>query len=296
MSVILLSLIILTFSGVANAGIDLPQKTTFNCNTWTENYPSIIKPNCDGLEAIMWSNTNLHNQITSSANYSAGNGGNGWRVWLNDGNNNNSDVYGFVFNTPQKEIWCRFYIRYQIGFAWQGGSPYYHKVVYLYSSSGANGGFEWGHTGGSGRVNAWSNYDSTIPTSSGNVWESLFPNGKSDGSWHCWEFHAKMDTNSSNGVGELWIDGVKQVSSSTMNWSGGNATVRSQGWTKFGLSINQHSPANTVGIGSPAYVDFDDIAINNTGYIGPLFSTIGSTPADNKAPAIPSSVEVTIKP
>jgi hypothetical protein len=291
---VLLSLATVFMAEGANAGINLPYSSTFDCSSWSENYPNNTNPSCGGLQAVLYANTSWHSQITPDANNPAGGGGNGWRMWLGDGTNTNSSVYGYYFNTPQKEIWSRFYVRYEPGFSWSGNAPYYHKIVYLYTSVGANGGFEWGHEGGSGRVNSWSNNDSKVPTSSSNIWNAMFPTGKSDGSWHCWEFHAKMDTNSANGVAELWIDGVKQVSSYNVNWSGGNATVRSQGWTIMGLSVNQLSPANAGGIGNPAYVDYDDIVINNTGYIGPLGGSSGGS--SNPAPSSPTGVRTLILP
>ena len=52
-----------------------------------------------------------------------------------DGQNAYSDAYGYYFNTYQKELWVRFYIRYQPGFTWSGGSPNYHKWMYLDAGS-----------------------------------------------------------------------------------------------------------------------------------------------------------------
>lgn len=290
---VLFSLAFAVFTDAAHAGINLPFSSSFACSAWKENYPSAYNPGCNGLSAVLFGNTSWHSEIASAANNPAGSGGNGWRMWLGDGHNINSSSYGYTFNTPQREIWCRFYLRYQNGFSWSGSAPYYHKIIYLYTAAGANGGFEWGHTGGSGRVNAWSNYTSSNPDlywphSSGDVWRELYPSGRADGTWHCYEFHAKMDTNGSNGVAELWIDGVKRFSSFSMNWSGGDSSVR-QGWQTMGLSVNQDTPANSGGIGSPAYVDFDDFVINNTGYIGPLGSGSG-TGRDTTPPARPSGV------
>lgn len=73
-----------------------------------------------------------------------------------------------------------------------------------------------------------------------------------------------MDTNGSDGIGEWWIDGVQVLDVSNIDY--GTTT-----WTDIRFLSNQNAPNN----GGCTPVDVDDIAINNTGYIGPLD---GSTP------------------
>jgi hypothetical protein len=83
----------------------------------------------------------------------------------------------------------------------------------------------------------------------------------SDGSWHCYEVHFKTNTTTSpyNGVYQFWFDGVLKANFTNVDYM--KDTIN---WMLIGS--NQSSPAN----GGCRYLDFDDIAISNTGYIGPL--------------------------
>jgi hypothetical protein len=97
-------------------------------------------------------------------------------------------------------------------------------------------------------------------------WNQLFPSGISDGRWICIEVHLKMDTNGSDGVGEIWIDGVLRASRKDVNYSNNNELSK-QGWTYFYFDGNQHNPSN----GKRMYVDWDDIVVR-TSYIGPTYA------------------------
>ncbi len=111
----------------------------------------------------------------------------------------------------------------------------------------------------------------------------------SDGLFHCFEIHLKMDSNGTDGIGRLWIDGVLRASNAGVNWSNGNATARA-GWKKFFFHENQNNPGN----GRPMYVDYDDMVIYNTTppnrdaqgnpFIGPI-GWNGTAPAPAPAPA-----------
>lgn len=82
---------------------------------------------------------------------------------------------------------------------------------------------------------------------------------KSDGQWHLYEIHLKTDTNGSNGVVQMWVDGVSRINRTDANYSQlpMNFVV---------VGFNATYPLN----GHDMYIDYDDIAINNTGYIGPI--------------------------
>ncbi|MEK7657929.1 MAG: fibronectin type III domain-containing protein [Patescibacteria group bacterium] len=96
-------------------------------------------------------------------------------------------------------------------------------------------------------------------------------NKTSDGQWHMYEVHLKTDTNGSNGIAEMWIDGVKRLSYS-------NAYFGSAGFDGILIGSNSRDPLN----GRCMAVDYDDIAISNTGPIGPI--TGGG---DAQAPSVP---------
>jgi len=72
-------------------------------------------------------------QAVSAANNSKGDGGLGFRAWVGDGVNIQSGDTRIDFPSPQKELWIRWYQRYQAGFSWSGGGPQYDKTLYLYT-------------------------------------------------------------------------------------------------------------------------------------------------------------------
>jgi hypothetical protein len=246
--------------------------TTFNCSEYEGGYGS-PSPNCDGLEALT-SGSYPITQITSAANYLLGDGSRGLRYWVYDGSNINSDTFGYRFSTPQKELWIRFYVRYQQGFNWSELSD--SKWIYLYTqndgSQYTNAVCEWAFADS---VRIWQVQGNSIkPSVNGYGWTSMFSEGlnnTSNGQWHYFEFHLKMDTNQRDGVGEIWVDGIKVGNDTTVNYSAGSVN-RQQGWTFLQINCNQKVASNAEGIGSPAYVDYDNFAISTTGYIGLIIS------------------------
>lgn len=293
-----------------NSNITLPYSTTFNCPTWDYN-SGPASPACPtGLQEALGGTGDT--QICSAANNPNGGGGLGLRMWITDGQDNQSQSYYFIFNSLQTEIWIRFYVRYQSGFTWS--SIYSHKWLYFYdqnmstsvycSPTGTNGikiaGVSNGGTANEA-LSASGGWNSTWASGATNS----YGYGASAGTFHCVEFHMKMDTTGTgnpgsgyNGVADIWVDGVNYDHETTSNFSGGSSSVR-QGWHAVALNINQDTPANASTIGSPAYVDYDDIAIVSTtpsnkdskGYpmIGPLQATTGIT-----TPAIPTGVQISI--
>jgi len=61
----------------------------------------------------------------------------------------------------------------------------------------------------------------------------------------------------------MWIDGVKKIEYTDVDYG------TTSGWSWFVIGSNQSTPDN----GRNMYVDFDDIAVSNTGYIGPITVT-----------------------
>jgi hypothetical protein len=102
---------------------------------------------------------------------------------------------------------------------------------------------------------AGGNYPST-----GNGFTDTMGQSTGDGLWHSYEVHIKMDTNGSNGIAQTWIDGDLILNLSNCDFG------TEPGWASVQIGENQRSPAN----GGCAAVDFDDISVSNTGYIGPI--------------------------
>ncbi len=241
------------------APVALPWSTTYNCPTWTQsNGLSEATVNCDSLKGWgTWTcSGGKEEQITSAANYTAGGGGNGQRQWVGDGVNSNSGGLWIEFASVQSEFWVRWYMRYQAGFKWSIFN--YDKILYVNSGQSNPVVIEWY---GSDESAFWvltpsANYRS----GTGKGWTSTMGGAGSDGLWHYYEAHLKTDTNGSNGVAEMWIDGTQVLADNSVNY---NTTP---GWNFILIGSNQASPNN----GGCMAVDFDDIKISNTGYIGPL--------------------------
>lgn len=256
----LLSVLILAFvsSYPVFAAVDLPWSTTYDCADWL-SYSATLS--CDGLsKGGNWTcSGGEYEQIISDANMAAGEGGKGQRHWEGDGNNNNSGGTYLVFNSAQSEIWIRWYMRYQSGFAWS--SLVYDKLLYLHTANSYHIP-EWvGLDGFSLGSQAKSSGGTTHYCTCSNCgWTTIMGGATSDGLWHCYEIHLKMDTDGTDGVGEMWIDENLIISKTDVDFG------TSAGWINFLIGSNQLDPNN----GGCEYVDFDDMAVSATGYIGPL--------------------------
>jgi hypothetical protein len=255
------------FTVPGHSAVPLPWSTTYNCGEWTTSDGQLqADVNCDNLTA--WGGWTCgggeEEQITAAANYPGGGGGRGQRHWEGDGWNSNSGGTRIEFTSAQPELWVRWYMRYEAGFQWNPLT--YDKILY----------FDTGQSNaivvefyGSDKLNIWSLFgDQNLASSSGTGWSTLMGGGASDGQWHYYEFHIKVDTTGNNGVTEMWIDGVRRLNIQNINFGGHN------GWHFFVIGSNQRAPSN----GRCMYVDFDDIAVSTTGYIGPLSDTIAPGP------------------
>ncbi len=246
--------------------------TTFDCPDWVQ--PKGSDPTgCSDYDSThvkfaVGNRDYLCNGVTpslinASGNNPNGGGGKGFRVAIGDGTNMLGASPKVEFKTPQPEIWMRWYIRFPLGFAWN--PMHYLKLAYLSTT---------GHTscGVMGlQVDKIYYYDIYCGTGYGgntpvpnHGWNWIMGGDIGDGLWHCYEMHLKMNTpaGTNNGIIESWVDGIKVLDGSNVNFCGGT-------FTSIALNVNQDSPNN----GGCTYVDYDDIAISNTGYIGPITST-----------------------
>ena len=247
------------------AAVNLPWSTTYNCPEWkqTDGYNT----NCDGLVHYGdWiTSDGKEEQITSAANYPGGGGGKGQRHWLGDAPVDNSGSAKIDFASQQSELWIRWYMRFQIGFQWNRLIEYKAFLIDGGLSTQIIIGPRWQDQ--MGIVVNGKPYDSP----SGNGWNTIMVNGgtdargnkTSDGQWHLYEIHLKMDTNGRNGIVEWRVDGVKMLHRTDVNF---NYKSRS-GWSYMVIGDNGGRVAN--GVPSAYYVDYDDIVISTTGPIGP---------------------------
>ena len=265
----LLSIIFILLTGVVTpllsyAGVNLPWSTTYDCAEW-DNYNNTLT--CDGMSknhSDTVSPEGYYEQITSAANNQNGDGGKGQRHWL--GNNgdvsgNNSGGIAVSFNTPQTNIWMRWYMRFEIGFNDQWDS---YKVIFLHNDSKDPGYIQLGYPGNSGaRMFGGGTLDSS-QTCSNCAWgtANLYPTGTSDGTWHCYEVNIDI----AGGKAQWWIDGTRIINATGISWNGLDNVSSIEIGSNCKNTSHSHSMA----------VDYDDFAISNTGYIGPLSSSSSS--------------------
>lgn len=247
-------------------------ETSWNYPDWEQAdglSDAICTGTVDGIQGHLSSSTTNHpngDQITADANYSGGAGAKGFRHWRGDGTNQNGGGIKFTLPSPLSEGWLRFYMRYQLGFAWTpAGDPLYTKDIYC--NVGGNY-LIYGIQGG-----AWGLTDINSPNHAGSVnWVDLMGGNTGDGQWHCHEFHWKK--NNPNSELDIWIDGVQTLHSTGL-------TLNASSISEILVGSNQ---TEVTGAGaSDYYTDYDDIAVSDSGYIGPLSGGGGAVIAGRRA-------------
>jgi len=237
----------------SSAQVPLVFQTTFAdalCPYWDQsmglNGDIICSPG-DGISGGGdWKSNNLSvDQITAAANYPGGGGGKGFRHWRGAGGNNGGGGISISLPSTVTEVWVRFYMRYQLGFTWGGGSnPSYVKDHYWNNLVFGYQGGAWGlHTTEAGN----------LPSSLG--WAASQGGNTGDGQFHCYEYHAKQ--NGANGVAEIWIDDVLVLSRM--------ANMGTGAWGGFLLGSNDSGTNNPL---VDYYTDYDDLAVSTAGRIG----------------------------
>jgi hypothetical protein len=268
----------------AAQSVPLVFQTTFNCPEWNQSMgladADVCNPNDDVAGNGGWTTSaGSRDQITAPANNPAGAGGRGFRHWVGDGVNNTGG--GIRVDFPSgglSEMWFRYYIRFESGFRW--GSPTYMKTIYC--NRGQPGTFYFGIFGTIG------GHVEQDPTGGGNklssvTWSQWQGGSVGDGRFHSLEVHVKMNStgSSSDGVMEFWLNGAKIYSNSNIHF----ADTTGARFIDCAVGENHNNPQN----GRDVYVDFDDIAVSGSGYIGP---TYGGGAGPVPPPAAPTNVRI----
>jgi len=271
-------------------------ETTFNCDDWIQNNTV----SCDSLSnGGSWTTANgSKDEIKAAANNPDGLGGKGLRHVFggngsNPGVNDNGGGLNIEFPKAQTELWIRWYERYEAGIFFTALS--YVKELYIYTDAAGIDVIPefYGSNNYAVISQGTPNYYQVMPSIYG--WSSVMGGSVGDGKWHSYEIHIKMDTNGTDGVGQLWIDGDLRASNTTVNFSNGNATAR-LGWTWIRVGSNQA----TVRPGADSYRDYDDMVIYNTTppktdvqgnpYIGKIdLKVVAPLPPTNQPPAFTAS-------
>jgi hypothetical protein len=255
-----------------HAQTSLVFNTSFDCPEWNQVGGGDPCSSNDGIgRAGDWTAAGQGDQITASANNPLGTG-RGLRHYRAVGTN--SQGGGITISFPSTtQLWVRWYARYSSGFSWRNGSPTYTKDLYFHA--GEPGSIIAGFSNGSFYMHSTAGSQNLTSSRS---WSQINGGSVGDGRFHCYEMYVKIDTNGSNGISKLWVDG--QLVSDR---SGLNLGTRGP-FNSFALGENQSEVTS-----SGAYTDFDDVAISLTGYIGPLG---GSTTPPPPAPAAPQNVRI----
>jgi hypothetical protein len=289
---------VIMFPYYVHSSMQMPWSSTFNYSECTQRGAG-GQTDCADVQndGITWSwgadgVGGNYTQVSASANYPEGGGGNGARFWVGDGRNVNSGPIRIDFPSHQKELWIRWYMRYQQGFQWDFIG--YNKTLYLTTDQ----------PGISVIPSLFDDVFSIHPQGTGVLaetlgfseagWDQTYGPGTSDGSWHCFEIYIKMDTQGApyNGVARFWLNGILKGEYTNANFSNGYSAARN-GWTHFIFNENQNSVSNANGpIGaSVAYVDYDDMAIYNTtplnidAHGNPFIGPIEYSEPDDEEPA-----------
>lgn len=259
----------------------LPWSTTFNCGDWDQaDGLSVAAMNCDGMSGMLdsWCEGVTGSSISSSSNYPGGGGGGGFRQYSSDNDGSDLSVaskstgLGVVLDQGYNEIWLRMYIRFEAGF--ERVRAGYHKLFYIWDTVDRQSGSDYfgsqsssNNNFGIGRSVQYGDYG----------FDDMYGD-TSDGSWH----HFEMHINISGHVFQYWVDGVLRH---TNNGATYNMTA-----VRFIQILSNMK--NTLTGNDCKYIDIDDIAISNAGYIGPI-GTADATPPVIGTPSPSGSVECT---
>ena len=192
-------------------------------------------------------------RIVTDANNPSGGGGKGFRHFHGDGVNVNSGGIRISW-PPRPEVWLRYYIRFQLGFMWS--SQINMKTIYFNQNS--PGAFYFGlHQNSVGGVRG-----GTVIHHSNIHWEDWMGGPTADGNWHKLEVHAKMESSfgSMDGVFEFKLN--DSLIYSNLATSFGNNAGDMFDHSLIGSNAN--APAN----GQIMFVDYDDIALSDSGWVG----------------------------
>ncbi|HEY3278590.1 MAG TPA: hypothetical protein VGJ94_18375 [Syntrophorhabdaceae bacterium] len=254
-----------SFAGV----VSLPWSSSLDCAPWTYDGSYNVTPPAGCSEFQLESSGSAcgtYSQIVAAANRS-GSAGNGIRQLVGPGDNVGTTGFDINFGS-EPSVWIRWYQRYQTGFTWS--TLDHHKDLYLvdYTNGKTNQGiipepyydtYRVFYASGS-TTNAVLSSD---PAHSG--WSYI-----GDGNWHLYELHVTKA-----GLIQMWIDERQIINANT-------GTTFPYNWGLVLFGSNSATPSSTC-----KAVDYDDLAISNTGYIGPAGGGGGSTP-----PAVPTGLTV----
>ena len=199
--------------------------------------------------------------METAGNYASGGGGNGWRIRYGTTSNAMTAMPALDFTTPQSEFWLRFY--YRIASGQTIGSIIEHKIIYAFTNDTVAADVNWPL--GANDAQLQPRFTDSDRTYNNMGWDYIYGAGQpANGTWHYFEFHFALGSSGqSNGVFQMWVDGVLVGSSVNMDWFGGGS-YSPTGWTRIMFPHN-HNVFQLAGC--PEH-DIDDVAVAIPGYSG----------------------------
>jgi hypothetical protein len=200
---------------------------------------------CDGARDTGTPTPNGSDDLVTIDANRPGSPGMGFRHWQADGENRHGGGAVVGLGGSHPELWVRWWMRYEAGFSWQGGQPFYDKWMFIDS----------GNSRALPEFSAGNSRISTIGADGGDQttswgWPEVMGGSQGDGQWHCYEVHIRTD-----GIGQMWIDDVLRLDSDNINYG-----ALSSGWTRIQFGANNRIPAN----GRDMYQDWDDMVVYTT--------------------------------
>lgn len=262
----------LMFFGISDAGINVPWSSTFNCADQIPIYGSSTL-GCDNLNVAHYAQTCEgisgpdYSEISSGGNNPLGSG-KGFRLATSDTRNSLAANPEIFFNTPQREFWVRWHQRWPSG-AGLSSSGDGIKLVYYSLVGQGLAGYVAMHSGDmqlytqSGGTQHES-YKTTVGSNA--MWGGAWGDNK----WHTIEMHFKSSSSFSalDGLWEVWVDGVKTGSFTGVDFFAN--------FTMLAIPANEQITTNPANI--CVFIDYDDYAISNSGYIGPGTPGVATRP------------------
>jgi len=271
--IVFICILILTPSlGLATISFDANGKweTTFDYSQECDQRGEHLAFDCDDVEndGILWTSGDHHNipaystRAVTAANNPIG-GGLGYRSYVATGDNVQNGFVSIPFPTPQKEFWFRWYMKYEDGFPWS--SFQYQKFHWIRSSDNQWIVAEYDETGGNDilTVNAFGSnvaQNTGTPYGLSDVMTTEPPGTHTgDGEWNCIEVYYKIDTDTTNGVTRVWINGTLRLEGTGLNLSRGNSIVQ-DGISRIEFPGNQRTVGGSSFVGN---VDYDNLVVYN---------------------------------
>jgi hypothetical protein len=260
---------LLSFCGLAksaSAAVSLPWSSSLNCAEWEYVTNGYTPPSgCSEMYVISSGSICGHYTWISLAGNRVGSAGRSIRTMVNAGSQQQTAGLGVEF-TPQTSVWIRWYERYESGFTWT--TLEYHKDVYIRDQLSVVHQYMIPEPYyDKYRVCGWNGAtDNCLYSDASNGWSKI-----GDGNWHLYELHITQ-----SGIVQMWIDQTKII-------DGNLGFSFSYNWGSADFGSNTATPSSNC-----KAVDYDDLAISSTGYIGPA----GGGGGDTTAPTI-SSVSAT---